>query len=69
MKSGSRNCRKGFDGGVGSVYGMFIIALILCLFLLSLRKRNVGFFFIKACLFRLPWFCLMLASVPATVSE
>lgn len=54
MKSGSRNCRKGFDGGVGSVYGMFIIVLILCLFLLSLRKRNVGFFFIKACLFRLP---------------
>lgn len=44
MKSGSRNCRKGFDGGVGSVYGMFIIALILCLFLLSLRKRNVEFF-------------------------
>ena len=44
MKSGSRNRIKGFDGGVGSVYGMFIIALILCLFLLSLRKRNVGFF-------------------------
>ena len=47
MKSGSRNRRKGFDGGVGSVYGMFTIALILCLFLLSLRKRNMGFFSLR----------------------